>query len=152
VCSVCVSASAATTTQNPQPAQASVTPTAQAQTPAATPTEQPLTPTLTKEPSPTVTPLPTQAPTPPPPPASTPTSLVHTGVNGNPWGYSFQQGNSIYDPPADFCSGQYFSCISSFEHGTGSVVECSDGLYSKSGGHKGSRSKHGGEQAILYSH
>ncbi|GHO94240.1 hypothetical protein KSF_042880 [Reticulibacter mediterranei] len=68
------------------------------------------------------------------------------------WGYDFEQGNYITDPPADYCSGQYFSCVSSFENGTGYVVQCGDGLCSKSGGHKGSCSKHRGEQAIPYSH
>jgi hypothetical protein len=166
VCSVCSSISTALTAQHPQTVQASGTPTAQTQTPAATHTELPLTPTPTEEPSPPVrqspTPLPTQPPTPTlvptppptptPPPASTPTSLARIGVNGNPWGYTFEQEQYITNPPADFRSGQYFSCISSFEHGTGSVVRCDDGLYSKSGGQKGSCSKHGGEQAILYSH
>jgi hypothetical protein len=56
----------------------------------------------------------------------------------------------IYNPLAAFC--QYFSCISSFWNGQGYVVECQDAMYSKSGGHSGSCSHHGGNRRPLYSH
>lgn len=93
----------------------------------------------------TATPVPTRKPT----IAPTPTPRK-TGVNGNPWNYSFDTGAYIYSPPPEFCS--YFRCIPSFWSGHGYVVECQDTLYSKSGGISGSCSKHGGNKAILYSH
>jgi hypothetical protein len=102
--------------------------------------------------APTATPLPIVAPT--PLPAATPTQPVAapTGVNGNPWGFDFNPGSTIYGRyvPSTFCS--YFSCISSFWNGNGYVVECQDGMYSKSGGLSGSCSHHGGNAAILYQH
>ncbi|HST88105.1 MAG TPA: hypothetical protein VLJ14_06980 [Ktedonobacterales bacterium] len=79
-----------------------------------------------------------------------------TGVNGNPWGYDFNQGNVIYSPPAAFCD--HFTCIgsppshSSFWSGSGYVVECNDTHYSKSGGVQGACSQHQGVMRILYSH
>ena len=112
--------------------------------PTDTPTPKP-TPTATKAPPPT--PIATQAPT--QPPAPTPTSPP-TGVNGNPWGYDFNPGNVIYNPPSAFCS--YFTCIASFWNGKGYVVACSDGMYSKSGGRGGSCSRHGGDAQVVYSH
>jgi len=98
---------------------------------------------------PTPTPVPTQAPVPVPTPVPT-QAPARTGVNGNPWGYDFNQGNLIYSPPADFCN--YFSCIKNFPNGRGYVIECQDGMYSKSGGIRGSCSSHGGDLRILYSH
>ncbi len=119
--------------------------------PTATPTPSP-TPVPTPTPTPTPTPVPVppvqqQAPVqqPAPPPPAPP-----SGVNGNPWGYDFNPGNYIYSTPAAFCT--YFSCINNFENGTGYVEECSDGMYSRSGGRSGSCSHHGGNWRPLYSH
>src|SRR5438093_13258854 len=42
----------------------------------------------------------------------------------NPWGYTFDGGTLITNPPATFCD--YFSCIASFASGTGYVVQCVD--------------------------
>ncbi|MBV9709497.1 MAG: hypothetical protein JO011_01135 [Ktedonobacteraceae bacterium] len=114
--------------------------------PTAVPTKAPI-------PTPTVapTPIPTQPPTPTAPPAPQATQVPATGVNGNPWGYNFQSGNLIYDPPANFCD--YFNCIASFwKHTNGYVDECIDGTYSHSGGVSGACSWHGGEMRPLYSH
>ncbi len=88
-------------------------------------------------------PPPTQPPAPPP-------TQPPTGVNGNPWGYNFVPSNLIYSPPASFCS--YFSCINNFPNGRGYVEECQDGMYSKSGGIRGSCSYYGGDLQPLYSH
>jgi hypothetical protein len=74
------------------------------------------------------------------------------GVNGNPWGYNFVPGKLIYTPNPAFCNGRYFHCIPNFPRGKGYVIECRDGLYSKSGGHSGSCSFHHGNWRILYSH
>lgn len=109
-------------------------------------TDTPLpTATMTTVP-PTNTPLPrpTNTPLPPPPPTPCP------GVNCNPWGYNFTPGNLIHNPPSAFCA--YFNCISNFWNGSGYVVECVDGMYSKSGGLSGACSRHGGEWRPLYSH
>ncbi|MBX5452204.1 MAG: hypothetical protein IRZ24_19230 [Thermogemmatispora sp.] len=115
--------------------------------PSATPTRAPSpTPSPTPMPRPQPTPTPRPKPTPTPPPAPTPCP----GVNCNPWGYNFEPGALIYSPPASFCA--YFSCISNFWNGRGYVVECSDGMYSKSGGIRGACSYHGGVWRPLYAH
>jgi hypothetical protein len=108
-----------------------------------TPTK-PFSPTLTPTPKPSPTPTPTQLPDP------TPTPAPATGVNGNPWGYDFNPGNVITNPPSGFCG--YFDCIASFSSGKGYVVECGDGQYSKSGGKQGACLRNGGVSQILYSH
>src|SRR6266487_2031843 len=117
-------------------------------TPEATQTVTQPTVVPTKAPSPTSTmrptPIPTQPPAPTPTPAPQPTQAQTTGVNGNPWGYNFQVGNLIYNPPSNFCA--YFNCIKSFWESTnGYVDECNDGMYSHSGGVSGACSRHGGE-------
>jgi hypothetical protein len=75
------------------------------------------------------------------------------GVNGNPWGYNFVVASNhfIRNPPKNFC-GSYFHCIKSFWQGKGYVMQCHDGLYSKSGGIRGSCSYHKGNWHILYWH
>ncbi|GCF08109.1 DUF3761 domain-containing protein [Dictyobacter arantiisoli] len=127
-------------------------------TPTPRPTVTPIPPTPTPQPQiqqiqPTQPPAPQPQPTQPPapqPPAPTQPPVV-TGVNGNPWGYDFNPGNLIYNPPANICS--YFNCIASFwEHTNGYVDECYDGTYSHSGGVSGACSRHGGELRPLYSH
>ncbi len=150
--------SSPTAANNPSTSQATATSSTTTPTKQAPPTLSAATPSpvpaQVPTPRPTATPVPavpqstpTRAPTQPPAPTQQP-----TGVNGNPWGYNFTPGTLITNPPADFCSGQYFSCIPSFANGIGYVVECMDTLYSKSGGRSGSCSKHGGNKAILYAH
>lgn len=88
-------------------------------------------------------------PTPHPP---TPTPCP--GINCNPWGYTFSPGNTISNPPSNFCD--YFNCIPSFwgsdDPDNGYIVQCSDGMYSQSGGERGACSSHGGVSRTLYSH
>ena len=123
------------------------TPTATtARTPIVTPTA---TPTATPTPRPTNTPTPRPTATHPAKPAQTP-KTCSGAVNGNPWCYNFTPGSLIYSPPASFCT--YFACIQSFWNGSGYVVECQDTMYSKSGGHSGSCSHHGGNLRPLYRH
>jgi hypothetical protein len=100
------------------------------------------TPAPTAKPTPTAQPTPTDTPVPPPP------TCIPGAVNCNPWGYNFNHGSFIYNPPSEFCS--YFACISNFDNGSGYVIQCSDGMFSKSGGRSGSCSHHGGEKQILY--
>ncbi|HTK09434.1 MAG TPA: hypothetical protein VL485_19845 [Ktedonobacteraceae bacterium] len=118
--------------------------------PAPTPTPRPA-PTPTPRPAPTPTPRPAPTPTPRPTPRPTPVPThPPTGVNGNPWGYDFNPGMFITQPPAAFCS--YFACIPNFANGKGHVEECKDGMYSLSGGISGSCSSHGGNLRPLYAH
>lgn len=96
------------------------------------------------------TPVPTVAPTAAPPPAPQPPPVTNLcGAPSNPWNYNFCGGNLITSPASGFCG--YFSCISSFATGTGYVVQCGDGKFSKSGGHTGVCSQHGGFLKNLYS-
>ncbi len=89
----------------------------------------------------TATPQPTATPK--------PKSCKYPAVDDNPYCYTFTNtGKLITNPPADFCT--YFNCISSFDNGSGYVVECVNGQYSKSGGHVGVCSKQGGFKRNLY--
>jgi len=102
---------------------------------------------------PTVAPTaaPTVAPTARPAQAATaaPTAAANTcGAPSNPFGYTFCGGSAITAPPANFCD--YFSCIDNFWNGRGYVIQCSDGMFSKSGGISGSCSYHGGNRRELY--
>lgn len=117
-------------------------------------------PTATPEPTATATatatptprPIATATPTPRPKPQPTATpkpSCIPGAVNCNPWGYTFTNtGKYIYSPAGGFCN--YFRCINNFSNGKGYVMECKDGMYSKSGGRSGSCSYHGGNLRPLY--
>ena len=111
--------------------------------PTTVPTQVPTSvPTAIPTAVPTQAPVATTAPTQPP---------AQTGVNGNPWGYNFVPGNTIYAPASAFCS--YFTCVSTFWKDTsGYVVECVNGRYSHSGGVSGACSRDGGEGQTLYSY
>jgi hypothetical protein len=141
-----------------QPAQATRPSATATETPASTatltPTAKPtLTPSATQSstskptapprPPPTATAVPTKAPPPPPAPNT-------CGAPANPWGYNFcGTGGFIYSPPANFCS--YFACIPNFWKSTNGYVEqCSDSMFSHSGGRSGSCSYHGGNKQPLY--
>lgn len=130
---------------NPVPAQQSVQqPPSAPPTQASAPTQAPA-----QSAAPTQTPTPASAaaltPTPTPRPSSMP-----DGAPYNPWGYDFEQGKTISSPPDAFCN--YFNCINNFASGKGYVMECKDHMYSKSGGVRGSCSKHEGNNKTLYSH
>jgi hypothetical protein len=82
-----------------------------------------------------------------PPPATTPTvnqpvstatqqALAATATPFDPASFL---GST--NPPANFCS--IANCIPSFSDGQGFVVQCGDGLYSKSGGRTGACAGHG---------
>ena len=151
---------------SPTPSGADATPRAAATTtpaptatPAATATPTPTpTPTATPTPTPEPTPVPTPAPTPrpvvptvapAPPPPPPPPAADTCGAPSNPWGDNFcGNGSLITNPPANFCS--YFSCIANFPNGRGYVIQCKDGMFSKSGGIQGSCSYHGGNSRTLY--
>jgi cytoskeletal protein RodZ len=141
------------TTTEPTQQPANVAQPIQQPTDVPQPTDTPV-PTPTQQPIPTVVPTPTVTPPPPPPPTPpnpTPTAPVTSGVApNNPWGFDFNPGQTITNPPALFCS--YFPCTTNFMAGTGYVVECSDGLYSLTGNTSGACSGHGSVQQILYKH
>ena len=82
------------------------------------------------------------------PPSAAPPVANSCGAPQNPWNYTFCGGNLITSPNPAFCS--YFRCISSFWNGTGYVVQCADGSFSKSGGRIGVCSQHGGFKRNLY--
>jgi hypothetical protein len=97
----------------------------------------------------------TYAPPPPPaPPATTaapppPPQPSLCGAPSNPYGYNFcGTGGFVSSPPGDICT--YFNCIGNFSNGHGYMVECSDGMYSMSGGIRGACSHHGGESRPVY--
>lgn len=135
----------------PQPAASGQnSPSMPGPTPIAEATPSP-TPIPTATPSPTPTPTPTRAPTTAPIPMATHSPAAAKdlcGAASNPWGYNFCGGSTISEPPDAFC--QYFSCIGKFWKGQGYVIECSDGMYSRSGGIQGSCSSHGGNLRPLY--
>lgn len=112
--------------------------------------------TVTAKPQPTNTPKsqPTAHPTVPRPTPRPPTPTPCPGINCNPWGYNFSSGNTINNPPSNFCD--YFNCIPSFweadDPDNGYIVQCSDGMYSQSGGERGACSSHGGVSRPLFSH
>jgi len=72
----------------------------------------------------------------------------YPAVNNNPWDYNFSCCHLIDNPPSNFCD--YFNCIATFWNGQGYVVECSDTMYSLSGGRQGVCSHHGGFYRNLY--
>jgi hypothetical protein len=119
------------------------------QTPTPKPTVK-LAPTSTPAPTPTPTPTvePQQIPT--PPPASPVPTCNGTLVDGICYSFDPTGGVLVYNPAPDFCS--YFSCIANFSKGRGYVVECNDGMFSKSGGIPGSCSRHNGNMRPIYQH
>jgi hypothetical protein len=68
----------------------------------------------------------------------------------NPWGYDFNPGQTISNPPPPFCG--YFPCADNFWAGKGYVVECNDGLYGLTGGLVDVCMGDGGFLQTLYSH
>jgi hypothetical protein len=126
--------------ETPRGAQAVGAPVPQTTTPSAKPTPA-AKPTPTKpKASPTThkpSPTPTKKPT-----------VDLCGAPKNPWNYTFCGGSTITNPPSDFCS--YFECIDNFPNGKGYVIQCQDGMFSKSGGRSGSCSHHGGNRQTLF--
>ena len=86
----------------------------------------------------------------------TPTPVVQPtpqrGVNNNPWGYNFEPGQLIYNPPAQFCF--YFKCVQDFysQWAHGYVVECNDSSFSRNGGTQYACARDYGVKRKLYAH
>lgn len=92
----------------------------------------------------------TQEPQPQPSTKAPPPKPSTCGAPSNPYGYNFcGTGGFVTSPPGDICN--YFGCIANFWNGHGYMVECNDGTYSMSGGIRGARSYHGGEDRPVYS-
>jgi hypothetical protein len=84
--------------------------------------------------------------------AATPTPTISCGEPRNPWCYDFNpvSGSMIYYPPANVCA--YIGCADNFWNWRSYVVQCVDGLFSKSGGIPESCSDHGRNASPLYAH
>jgi hypothetical protein len=72
------------------------------------------------------------------------------GEPPTPWCYDLFPGQLISNPPGEFCG--YFDCADNFWAGTGYVIRCRDGDFSKTGGDPGACSGHDGVLQPLYSH
>ena len=70
------------------------------------------------------------------------------GAPQNPYGYNFCGGSLIYSPKSGVCG--YFDCIDYFYNGKGYMIQCRDGMFSMSGGRRGSCSHHGGNRRPVY--
>lgn len=108
-------------------------------------------PTVTLTPTPTFTPtielqqqIPTQSPVPP--------MQICNGTLVDGMCYSFDPtgGALVYSPAPDFCGS--FSCIANFPNGRGYVIECNDGMFSKTGGISTSCNHHKGNMRPIYQH
>ncbi len=81
-------------------------------------------------------------------PLRAPVPVALCGAPPNPYGLNLcGKGHLVYSPPAGVCN--YFNCIANFPNGTGYMTECSDGMYSMSGGRQGACSYHGGESTAV---
>src|SRR5207253_734898 len=111
-----------------------------------------LLPTPTLSPALPVQPTPTLAlvPTPTPTFASIAPAPVGNSCNApvNPWGYNFCVGSLIWAPEVAFCT--YFTCIPNFADGKGFVIQCADGMFSRTGSIAGSCAGHGGNRRALF--
>lgn len=78
------------------------------------------------------------------------TPTAECGSPPNPWCYDFFPGELIDSPPADFC--EHLECVDNFWAGTGYVVRCNDGAFSRTGGTSAACSGNDGVRQPLYSH
>jgi hypothetical protein len=60
------------------------------------------------------------------------------------WHSTIPKSSPVRIPAAAFCA--HHPCIANFFNGTGYIVQCSDGMWSHSGGRPGACSDHGGER------
>ncbi len=81
---------------------------------------------------------------------ATMTAVPDCGEPANPWCYDLFPGELIVNPPGDFCG--FLECVDNFWAGTGYVIRCQDGLFSKTGGLKSACPDNGGVLQPLYSH
>ena len=70
------------------------------------------------------------------------------GAPENPYGYNYCGGSYIYDPAADVCD--WFDCVATFWDGRGYLVQCKDGLVSRTGQPGGPCAGHEGTWRPVY--
>jgi hypothetical protein len=63
-------------------------------------------------------------------------------------GYNFTAGELVFEPGEEFCDD--FRCAAEFATGSGYVVQCSDGLFSREGGVRHACEAHGGVTRALF--
>lgn len=63
-------------------------------------------------------------------------------------GYNFTAGELVFEPYAGFCDD--YRCAPEFAVGSGHVVQCADGLFSRDGGLHRACESHGGVGRALY--
>ncbi|OKI44716.1 hypothetical protein [Micromonospora sp. CB01531] len=108
-------------------------------------------PTPTADPSPAQpSPQPTETTSSPPAPSGTPspTEVDRCGAPANPYGYNYCGGSYIYDPAPDVCT--WFDCVENLWSGKGYLVQCKDGLISRTGMQRGPCSGHDGTRRPVY--
>ncbi|WP_319461989.1 hypothetical protein [Micromonospora sp. RTP1Z1] len=79
-------------------------------------------------------------------PSPTPGDLC--GAPENPYGYNYCGGSYVYDPAADVCD--WFACAANLWNGKGYLVQCEDGLISRTGLPRGPCADHGGTRRPVY--
>ncbi|MFU8870430.1 hypothetical protein [Micromonospora sp. SL4-19] len=119
--------------------------------------------TAATSPAPSVTATPT-AGWPPVPPSPQPTGTVSSsptpsatpsptepdrcGAPANPYGYNYCGGSYVYDPAPDVCA--WFACVQNLWEGKGYLVQCEDGLISRTGMKRGPCAEHDGTRRPVY--
>ncbi|HEX5369074.1 MAG TPA: hypothetical protein VFY10_06625 [Dehalococcoidia bacterium] len=78
------------------------------------------------------------------------TPAAECGTPANPWCFDLISGELISTPPQNFCD--YLDCVDDFWVGTGYVIRCRDGKFSKTGGDAEACAQDGGVWQPLYSH
>ncbi|MFU8851478.1 hypothetical protein ACNAW0_10905 [Micromonospora sp. SL1-18] len=112
-----------------------------ATSPATSTTPTPTADSLPVQPSPQPTGTVTSSPT--PSAAPSPTEPDRCGAPANPYGYNYCGGSSyVYDPAPDVCS--WFACVENLWDGNGYLVQCEDGLISRTGMKRGPCAEHEG--------
>lgn len=77
-----------------------------------------------------------------------PTAVDLCGAPENPYGYNYCGGSYVYDPASDVC--EWFACVTTFWNGKGYMVQCQDGLVSRTGQQRGPCADHGGARRPVY--
>ncbi|MCW3839185.1 hypothetical protein ONA70_03620 [Micromonospora yasonensis] len=80
--------------------------------------------------------------------SSSPPATDRCGAPPNPYGYTYCGGSYIYDPAPDVCD--WFACVSNLWDGKGYLVQCEDGLLSRTGMQGGPCADHDGTRRPLY--
>lgn len=82
------------------------------------------------------------------PTSPSPTPADRCGAPANPYGYNYCGGSYVYAPASDVCD--YFACVDNLWSGNGYLVQCEDGLTSRTGMKGGGCAEHGGTRRPVY--